>query len=99
MDTLAMWNNPTAIIIVLVILLLLFGGQKIPEMMRGLGSGMKEFKKSMNEEDDEQLRRDRAEEEMRREVRARIELEEREKRDALARIEREEREKRETLKQ
>lgn len=29
--------------------LLLFGGKKLPEMMRGLGVGMKEFKKGMNE--------------------------------------------------
>lgn len=32
------------IILVLVIVLLLFGGKKIPELMRGLGKGMKEFK-------------------------------------------------------
>lgn len=32
------------IIIILVIVLLLFGGKKIPELMRGLGKGMKEFK-------------------------------------------------------
>ncbi len=30
--------------------LLLFGGKKLPEMMRGLGQGVKEFKKGMNEE-------------------------------------------------
>lgn len=34
------------IIIVLVIVLLLFGGKKIPELMRGLGKGMNEFKKA-----------------------------------------------------
>ncbi len=32
------------IIIILVIVLLLFGGKKIPELMRGLGKGMKDFK-------------------------------------------------------
>lgn len=32
------------IIIILIIVLLLFGGRKIPELMRGLGKGMKEFK-------------------------------------------------------
>ena len=32
------------IIIILVIVLLLFGGKKIPELMRGLGKGIKEFK-------------------------------------------------------
>lgn len=32
------------IIIILIIVLLLFGGKKIPELMKGLGKGMKEFK-------------------------------------------------------
>ncbi len=32
------------IILILVVVLLMFGGKKIPEMMRGLGRGMKEFK-------------------------------------------------------
>jgi len=32
------------IVIILVIVLLLFGGRKIPELMRGLGKGVKEFK-------------------------------------------------------
>ena len=32
------------ILVILVIILLLFGGKKIPELMRGLGKGMKEFK-------------------------------------------------------
>ncbi|MDA9563766.1 twin-arginine translocase TatA/TatE family subunit [Flavobacteriales bacterium] len=36
--------GPTEIIIILVIVLLLFGGKKIPELMKGLGRGMKEFK-------------------------------------------------------
>ncbi|MFN0032742.1 MAG: twin-arginine translocase TatA/TatE family subunit [Flavobacteriales bacterium] len=34
----------TEIIIILVIILLLFGGKKIPELMRGLGKGIREFK-------------------------------------------------------
>lgn len=38
------------IIIILVIILLLFGGRKIPELMRGLGRGVKEFKDASNEE-------------------------------------------------
>lgn len=36
--------GPTEIIVILVIILLLFGGKKIPELMRGLGRGVKEFK-------------------------------------------------------
>ncbi|MCD5968683.1 twin-arginine translocase TatA/TatE family subunit [Riemerella anatipestifer] len=39
------------ILIVLVILLLLFGGKKIPELMKGLGSGIKEFKDAVKEEE------------------------------------------------
>ena len=72
---LAMWNNPTALIVVAVLVLLLFGGSKIPEMMRGLGTGMKEFKKGMNDQDDELDRdaREKAEQEKR--VRARVEEE------------------------
>ncbi len=39
------------LLIVAVILLILFGGKKIPEMMKGLGSGIKEFKDAVKEED------------------------------------------------
>ncbi len=39
------------ILIVAVLLLLLFGGKKIPELMRGVGSGIKEFKDAVKEED------------------------------------------------
>jgi sec-independent protein translocase protein TatA len=34
----------TEIILILAVVLLLFGGKKIPELMKGLGKGMKEFK-------------------------------------------------------
>jgi sec-independent protein translocase protein TatA len=34
------------IILIVVVILLLFGGKKIPELMRGLGRGMREFKES-----------------------------------------------------
>ena len=37
------------IILIIVALVLLFGAKKIPELMRGLGSGIKEFKKAANE--------------------------------------------------
>lgn len=36
----------TEIILIVVVVLLLFGGKKIPELMRGLGKGIKEFKDS-----------------------------------------------------
>lgn len=44
--------GPWQIAIVVVLALLLFGGKKIPELMRGLGSGIKEFKEATKEEDD-----------------------------------------------
>jgi len=43
----ALPGGPEMILIVLA-LLLLFGGRKIPELMKGLGQGMKEFKKARN---------------------------------------------------
>ena len=39
------------IIIIAVIILVLFGGRKIPELMRGLGSGIKEFKQAAKDEE------------------------------------------------
>ncbi|WP_100076561.1 twin-arginine translocase TatA/TatE family subunit [Chryseobacterium camelliae] len=52
MNTLTMlslsWQH---ILIVVLILVLLFGGKKIPELMRGVGSGIKEFKDAVKEED------------------------------------------------
>lgn len=45
-------GTPELIIIVFVVLLL-FGGKKIPELMKGLGKGVRSFKKGMNEIEDE----------------------------------------------
>ena len=41
--------GPTELIIIGVAILLFFGGKKIPEVMKGLGSGIKEFKKASND--------------------------------------------------
>ncbi len=41
-------------IVLLVIVLVLFGGTKLPQMMKGLGEGMKEFKKATREDDEVQ---------------------------------------------
>jgi sec-independent protein translocase protein TatA len=40
-------------IIIVLVVLLLFGGRKIPELMKGIGGGIKEFKKAAKEEDTE----------------------------------------------
>jgi len=42
--------GPGQIAIVVVLVLLLFGGKKIPELMKGLGSGIKEFKKASQDD-------------------------------------------------
>jgi sec-independent protein translocase protein TatA len=42
----------TEIILILLVVVLLFGGRKIPELMKGIGQGMKEFKKASRVEDD-----------------------------------------------
>lgn len=45
--------GPWQIVIILVIVLLLFGGRKIPELMKGLGKGIREFKDGVNPKDDD----------------------------------------------
>ena len=40
------------IILIIAVVLLLFGGRKTPELMKGLGSGIKEFKNATKEEED-----------------------------------------------
>ncbi|MCJ7449748.1 MAG: twin-arginine translocase TatA/TatE family subunit [Bacteroidales bacterium] len=42
----------TEIILILLVVVLLFGGRKIPELMKGLGQGMKEFRKASKVEDE-----------------------------------------------
>jgi sec-independent protein translocase protein TatA len=41
----------TEILVILAVVLLLFGGKKIPELMKGLGSGIKEFKNASKEDE------------------------------------------------
>lgn len=43
--------GPWQIVLIVALVLLLFGGKKIPELMRGLGSGIKEFKDASQEEE------------------------------------------------
>lgn len=41
------------IILIVLVILLIFGGKKIPELMRGIGKGIKSFKDGMNGKEDE----------------------------------------------
>lgn len=43
--------GPWQIVLIVAVILLLFGGRKIPELMRGLGGGIKEFKDAVKEDD------------------------------------------------
>ena len=42
-----MWDSPMHLLIIAVVILVLFGGRKIPEVMKGLGQGVREFKEGM----------------------------------------------------
>ncbi len=42
------------LIVIILVIVLLFGGKKIPELMKGLGQGLKEFKKAKNQNDNEE---------------------------------------------
>ena len=41
------------LVIIAIVVLLLFGGKKIPELMKGVGKGVRSFKKGLNEDDPE----------------------------------------------
>tara|TARA_B100001057_G_scaffold279310_1_gene279617 strand:+ start:28145 stop:28324 length:180 start_codon:yes stop_codon:yes gene_type:complete len=45
--------GPWQIVLVAVVILLIWGGKKIPELMKGLGGGIKEFKKASREEEED----------------------------------------------
>ncbi len=48
------------ILIIAIVILLLFGGKKIPELMKGMGKGIRSFKKGLNEDDDNSSASDNA---------------------------------------
>ena len=52
------------ILIIALIVLLLFGGKKIPELMKGLGKGVKSFKDGMKEGDEEMSSKEESSKEM-----------------------------------
>ncbi len=45
--------GPWQIVLIVVVILLLFGGRKIPELMKGLGKGIKEFKDASNNNEED----------------------------------------------
>ena len=49
---LAGWFGGYEVILIVVVVLLLFGGKKIPELMRGIGKGVKEFKGGISEDNE-----------------------------------------------
>lgn len=55
----------TEIILICAVILLIFGGKKLPEMMRGMGKGVKSFKEGMNEPTEAEMNR-RVDEEVQR---------------------------------
>ena len=55
----------TEIILICAVILLIFGGKKLPELMKGMGKGVKSFKEGISEPTEEEMKR-RVEEEVRR---------------------------------
>lgn len=51
--------GPPQVILIVVVILLLFGGKKIPELMRGLGKGVKEFKDASAKETEEEKKEEK----------------------------------------
>ena len=45
-----MFDSPMHLLIILAVVVLLFGGKRIPEVMRGLGEGIRSFKEGMRED-------------------------------------------------
>jgi sec-independent protein translocase protein TatA len=46
------FTSPMHLVLILLVVVLLFGGRKIPELMKGIGEGMKEFKKASRLDDE-----------------------------------------------
>lgn len=61
----------TEIILICAVILLIFGGKKLPELMKGMGKGVKSFKEGMSEPTEEELQR-RVDEEIQRRVESRM---------------------------
>lgn len=50
--------GPWQIILIIIVVLLLFGGKKIPELMKGIGQGAREFKKGLSGEGEEEKKKE-----------------------------------------
>lgn len=67
----------TEIVLISAVILLIFGGKKLPELMKGMGKGIKSFKEGMNEPSEEEMKRRVDEEIQKRAEGVKIEKEER----------------------
>jgi sec-independent protein translocase protein TatA len=56
-NIIAGWLGGQEILLILIIVLIFFGGKKIPELMRGLGKGVKEFKDATKDEPKDQTQK------------------------------------------
>lgn len=61
----------TEVILICAVILLIFGGKKLPELMKGMGKGVKSFKEGINEPTEEEMNR-RVEEEVQRRADAEV---------------------------
>lgn len=61
----------TEIILICAVILLIFGGKKLPELMKGMGKGVKSFKEGMKEPTEEEMQR-RVDEEVQRRVESKM---------------------------
>jgi len=57
----------TEIILILLVVVLLFGGRKIPELMKGLGQGLKDFKKASKVDDEPEKTKTESKEDLKKE--------------------------------
>jgi len=61
------------LVLIVVVIVLLFGGKKIPELAKGLGKGIKDFKSAMNEGEEEAKKADEKSAEAKKELEAKKE--------------------------
>jgi sec-independent protein translocase protein TatA len=52
------FTSPMHLLLIILIIVLLFGGKKIPELMKGIGQGMKEFKKASQMDDEPAVKKE-----------------------------------------